>query len=96
MNTPHIGERTNPLMTGLICACKDDYACHGVDGCAECGCTKSRDDIVMDYIEVKDAALTSLKEYFEESHAERIKYPEYAEFHMYRVVVLALGEAVTE
>ena len=39
----------------------------------------------------KNNALKQLKEYFEENHANRIKYPEYLEFHQYHMILLALG-----
>ena len=39
---------TNALMTGLLCQCGHDYACHlpaPHTGCGECNCTLSRADI---------------------------------------------------
>jgi hypothetical protein len=40
-----------------------------------------------------EAALQHLKTYFEENHAERIKYPEYLEFHEYKMILDALRQA---
>ena len=36
-------------------------------------------------------ALQQAREYFEINHAERIKYPEYIEFHVYVRILDALG-----
>ena len=36
-------------------------------------------------------ALQQAREYFEQSHAGKIKYPEYLEFHVYVRILRALG-----
>lgn len=38
--------------------------------------------------------LESVRQYLEENHAERIKYPEYVEFHLWRRIMLELGHVV--
>lgn len=50
------------------------------------------DNLVIEYNTAK-TSLEHLKKYFEENHAERIKYPEYLEFHEYKIIIDALRQA---
>jgi hypothetical protein len=54
----HIGVKTNELMTGLVCACGCDYACHYASpyqtGCAECECTLARFDVVVEFVKAQE------------------------------------------
>ena len=48
----YIGEKTNPMMSGLICSCGHDYVCHapGAGGCGECNCSQTRVGIVDELV----------------------------------------------
>ena len=62
----------NELMTGLLCQCGHDYACHRPaphTGCGECGCPISRADIaeqggklIAAFMDERDALRKALRE----------------------------------
>lgn len=49
---PHIGNKTNEMMSGMICDCGHDYICHAPmgGGCCECSCSETRSNIVVVYV----------------------------------------------
>lgn len=49
---PYIGNKTNEMMSGMICDCGHDYICHIPmgGGCGECDCQETRANIVVKYV----------------------------------------------
>ena len=60
----HIGNKTNEMMSGLICNCGHDYVCHAQQngGCCECGCYKTRMNIVDDYVATQQSVYPKQEE----------------------------------
>lgn len=60
---------------------------------AERDYTGELNKVVVAQNDTLKAVLKHLQTYFEENHIERIKYPEYLEFHEYQMIAALAAEA---